>query len=93
VKTRFQSLLFKFNLCRYSVGTAIPEVPAGFEESASALPLRKSFEVFAAFGKGSKSGTSAAESVAGRDWAKMMKDCGLIGREGGLCSIALYILI
>lgn len=68
-----------------------PEVPAGFEESAGSLPLRRSFEAFAAFGKGSKvAGTTAAEVLAGRDWAKLVKDCGLIG--GALNSTATDII-
>tara|TARA_B100000768_G_scaffold93434_1_gene87369 strand:- start:4 stop:819 length:816 start_codon:yes stop_codon:yes gene_type:complete len=55
-----------------------PEVPAGFAESAAALALRKSFEAFAGYGSGGNAGMEA-DAVTGRDWAKLVKDCGLIG--------------
>jgi len=55
-----------------------PEVPEGFAESAAALALRKSFEAFAAFGKGNRVG-EAIEHINGRDWSKLVKDCGLVG--------------
>ena len=55
-----------------------PEVPEGFAESAAALSLRKSFEAFAAFGKGNRVG-EAIEHINGRDWSKLVKDCGLVG--------------
>jgi len=79
LKLEFDVLLstsgFKFNLRRYSVaevsGSAERkpsiQVPAGFNDSASALPLRKSFEAFAAFGRG-RAAAAAAETLAGRDW-------------------------
>ena len=55
-----------------------PEVPEGFAERAAALSLRKSFEAFAAFGKGNRVG-EAIEHINGRDWSKLVKDCGLVG--------------
>jgi hypothetical protein len=79
----FQALTVKVKALKGSLESKpAAEVPAGFLESASALPLRHSFEAFAAFGKGGISragGTAAAESVSGRDWAKVIKDCGLVG--------------
>ena len=55
-----------------------PEVPAGFAESAAALALRRSFEAFAGYGSGGNAG-DGADAVTGRDWAKLVRDCGLIG--------------
>ena len=55
-----------------------PEVPAGFADSAAALALRRSFEAFAGYGSGGNAG-DGADAVTGRDWAKLVRDCGLIG--------------
>ena len=55
-----------------------PEVPAGYAESAAALALRRSFEAFAGYGSGGNAG-DGADAVTGRDWAKLVRDCGLIG--------------
>ena len=76
----FEELTAKVKALRGSVDAKpTPEVPAGFAESAGALPLRKSFEAFAAFGKGHLRSGESVEHVNGRDWAKLVKDCGLIG--------------
>jgi Ca2+-binding EF-hand superfamily protein len=75
----FEVLVEKVKALRGSVASkATPEIPEGFAESAAALPLRKSFEAFAAFGKGARTGESV-EHINGRDWSKLVKDCGLIG--------------
>lgn len=75
----FRELAQKVRDLRGSVSSKpTPEVPEGFIESAAALPLRKSFEAFAAFGKGPRSG-EAVEHINGRDWSKLVKDCGLVG--------------
>ncbi len=62
-----------------------PEVPAGFADSAAALALRRSFEAFAS-GVPSDAATAA---VTGRDWAKLVRDCGLIGGSVNEASCAI----
>jgi hypothetical protein len=75
----FRELASKVRELRGSVNSKpAPEVPEGFAESAAAMALRKSFEAFAAFGKGQRVG-EAVEHINGRDWSKLVKDCGLVG--------------
>ena len=75
----FRELASKVRELRGSVNSKpAPEVPDGFAESGAALALRKSFAAFAAFGKGNRVG-EAIEHVNGRDWSKLVKDCGLVG--------------
>ena len=75
----FRELASKVRELRGSVNSKpAPEVPDGFAESVAALALRKSFEAFAAFGKGQRVG-EAVEHINGRDWSKLVKDCGLVG--------------
>ena len=86
----FEVLVEKVKALRGSVASkATPEIPEGFAESAAALPLRKSFEAFAAFGKGARTGESV-EHINGRDWSKLVKDCGLVG--GAVNSAAADII-
>ena len=76
----FRELAAKVRDLRGSVNSKpTPEVPEGFFESAAAQPLRKSFAAFAAFGKGNLRVGETVEHVNGRDWAKLVKDCGLVG--------------
>ena len=74
----FEDLSKKVKDLKGSIQTKpLPEVPAGFADSASALPLRHSFEAFAAFGKGSKgTGGAAVDTLNRSNWAKLIKDCG-----------------
>ena len=75
----FRELASKVRELRGSVNSKpAPEVPDGFAESGAALALRKSFAAFAAFGKGNRVG-EAIEHINGRDWSKLVKDCGLVG--------------
>ena len=75
----FRELASKVRGLRGSVNSKpVPKVPDGFAESDAAPALRQSFEAFAAFGKGHRVG-EAIEHVNGRDWSKLVKDCGLVG--------------
>ena len=85
----FEVLVEKVKALRGSVASkATPEIPEGFAESAAALPLRKSFEAFAAFGKGARTGESV-EHINGRDWSKLVKDCGLVGGAVNSAAVAM----